>query len=195
VGTGQHPLAMAAEAACKGRCAVEASLRFPRGTTIIRSPILLLSEALGAPGSPQRTWDDNDLFPLLSARRRTCMRLSLRSSTGVADPRGYLTSAESATNPRVPHPPGFPVRLGGVNEPHAAFLKRKPHTLPWLGPRSRKSGVLRAFGEGWDTTNLDTDLRVSHPLQRTQRMGHPSFRGASRRAKYQPRLERGNVSY
>jgi hypothetical protein len=24
---------------------------------------------------------------------------------------------------RVPHPPGFPVGLGGVNEPHAAFLK------------------------------------------------------------------------
>ena len=44
---------------------MEASLRFPRGTTIIRSPKLLLSEALGAPGSPQRTWDDNDLFPLL----------------------------------------------------------------------------------------------------------------------------------
>ena len=30
-----------------------------------------------------------------------------------------------------------------------AFLIEKPHTLPWLGPRSRKSGVLRAFCEGW----------------------------------------------
>ena len=49
------------------------------------------------------------------------------------------------------------------------FPHRKPHTLPWLGPRSRKSGVLRAFREGWDTTNLDTDRSVSHPLQRTQR--------------------------
>jgi hypothetical protein len=29
--------------------------------------------------------------------------------------------------------------------------------------------ILRAFCEGWDTTNLDTDCRVSHPLQRTQR--------------------------
>jgi hypothetical protein len=31
------------------------------------------------------------------------------------------------------------------------------------------------FCEGWDTTNLDTDRRVSHPLQRAQRMGHPPF--------------------
>jgi len=46
---------------------------------------------------------------------------------------------------------------------------------------------LRAFCEGWDTTNLDTDRRVSHPLQRTQRMGHPPIRGASCRAKHQPR--------
>src|ERR1700689_3888536 len=29
--------------------------------------------------------------------------------------------------------------------------------------------ILRAFCEGWDTTNLDTDRRVSHPLQRAQR--------------------------
>ena len=29
--------------------------------------------------------------------------------------------------------------------------------------------ILRAVCEGWDTTNLDTDGRVSHPLQRAQR--------------------------
>jgi hypothetical protein len=50
--------------------------------------------------------------------------------------------------------------------------------------------ILRVFCEGWDTTNLDTDRRVSHPLQRTQRMGHPPIRGASCRAKHQPRLNR-----
>jgi len=32
-------------------------------------------------------------------------------------------NAGSAMNLRVPHPPGFPVRRGGVNELHAAFLK------------------------------------------------------------------------
>ena len=42
--------------------------------------------------------------------------------------------------------------------------------------------ILRAVCEGWDTTNLDTDRRVSHPLQRTQRMGHPSFCRANYRA-------------
>jgi hypothetical protein len=30
--------------------------------------------------------------------------------------------AGGAANLRVPHPPGFPVRCGGVNELHAAFL-------------------------------------------------------------------------
>ena len=34
--------------------------------------------------------------------------------------------------------------------------------------------ILRALCEGWEATNLDTGGRVSHPLQRTQRMGHPS---------------------
>jgi len=37
--------------------------------------------------------------------------------------------------------------------------------------------ILRVLCEGWDTTNLDTDGRVSHPLQRAQRMGHPPIRG------------------
>ena len=47
----------------------------------------------------------------------------LKVVTGVADPRGMKrSSAGSATNLRVPHPPGFPVRRGGVNELHAAFL-------------------------------------------------------------------------
>ena len=42
-----------------------------------------------------------------------------------------------ATNLRVPHPPGFPVRLGGVNEPHAAFL---------IESRTRCHGWGRAVG-------------------------------------------------
>jgi hypothetical protein len=53
------------------------------------------------------------------------------------------------------------------------------------------SRCLRRVG----TTNLDTDRRVSHPLQKPQRMGHPSFRGASCRAKHQWRLNPGLVSY
>ena len=80
------------------------------------------------------------------------MRLSLKSSTDVADARDmkrghFLSWGESATNP------------------------------PGAG-----CPILRAFCEGWDTTNLDTNRRLSHPLQRTQRMGHPPFRGASCRA-------------
>ena len=49
----------------------------------------------------------------------------------------FLSSAESATNLRVPHPPGFPVRLGGVNEPHAAFC---------IESRTRCHGWGRAVG-------------------------------------------------
>jgi hypothetical protein len=36
--------------------------------------------------------------------------------------------------------------------------------------------ILRVFCEGWDTTNLDTDRRLSHPLQRAQRTRFPTAR-------------------
>jgi hypothetical protein len=68
-------------------------------------------------------------------------------------------------------------------------LGRKCNQSPGAG-----CPILRAFCEGWDTTNLATDRRLSHPLRRTQRMGHPPFRGASCRAKHQPRLNREIVS-
>jgi len=43
----------------------------------------------------------------------------------------------SVTNLRVPHPPGFPVRLVGINELHAAFLAES---------RTRDHGWGRAVG-------------------------------------------------
>jgi hypothetical protein len=49
----------------------------------------------------------------------------------------FLSSAESATNLRVPHPPGFPIRPSGVNELHAAFL---------IGSRTHCYGWGRAVG-------------------------------------------------
>src|ERR1700722_8677940 len=39
--------------------------------------------------------------------------------------------------------PGFPVKIGGVGQLHAAFFERKPHTCSWLVLRSRKSGQRR----------------------------------------------------
>jgi hypothetical protein len=36
--------------------------------------------------------------------------------------------------------PGFPVDISGVEQLHAAFFERKPHTRSWLVMRSRKSG-------------------------------------------------------
>jgi hypothetical protein len=99
----------------------------------------------------------------------------------------------------VPHTPGFPVGFLVINELHAAFLKVVHRRCR---PAGHETGVqpipgcpiLRAFCEGWDTTNLDTDGRASHPLQKAQRMGHPPFRGFSYRAKHQPRLNRELVS-
>jgi hypothetical protein len=85
--------------------------------------------------------------------------------------------------------PGFPIRLGGVNELHAAFLIESCYG--W-GCAAGNPGSFALFCEGWDTTNLDTDRRVSHPLQRTQRMGHPPFRGGSRLAKHPGQLNRAN---
>ena len=89
------------------------------------------------------------------------MRLSVKSFTGVADPRGMKRDI-SCSRQKVQQISGCP--------------------------------ILRAFCEGWDTTNLDNDRRLSHPLQRAQRMGYPPFCGASCRAKHQPRLNRERVS-
>ena len=106
-----------------------------------------------------------------------------------------FTSASVLAKPmvgfaRLFHPtyPGFPVELGGVVEQHAAFLKvvhrrvadprDMKRAFPVLGRKCNKSPGAPSFAlfcEGWDTTNLDTDRRVSHPLLRAQRMGHPPF--------------------
>ena len=50
---------------------------------------------------------------------------------------GPAVPSPRSTNLRVPHPPGFPVRLGGVNELHAAFL---------IESRTRCHGWGRAVG-------------------------------------------------
>src|ERR1700683_4016168 len=62
----------------------------------------------------------------------------------------------------------------GLTEVRAATSKTPVATVK---PRFRSFGrrrfaggpILRAFGEGWGTTNLDTNRPVSHPLQRTHR--------------------------
>jgi hypothetical protein len=58
------------------------------------------------------------------------VRLSVKSSTGVADPRDMKR---------------------GIS-----FPRQKVQPIPGCP-------ILRAFCEGWDTTNLDTDRRVSNP--------------------------------
>jgi hypothetical protein len=67
----------------------------------------------GAPGSHQRTWDDDDLFPLLSQNGATAL-----TSVAVAKAMVGLTPYLF-----VPRYPGFPVEAGGVVELHAAFRK------------------------------------------------------------------------
>ena len=108
------------------------------------------------------------------------------------------------TNHQRPRHPGFPVEVGDVVK--SIRLSLKPSTGV-ADPRDMKRciscprqkvqqipgagcPILRAFCEGWDTTNLDTDHRLSHPLPRAQRVGHPPIRGASCGAKHQPRLSR-----
>jgi hypothetical protein len=53
---------------------------------------------------------------------------------------------DATQNPGAPSP-GFPGELGGVDKVHAAFLKRKPHTPPFLMPRGRKSGSFAPFAK------------------------------------------------
>jgi hypothetical protein len=65
-----------------------------------------VSEALGAPGSPQRTWEDNDFF--------NCFPQTAQTNPPPLE--------ISSTNGPIPYPRKFPVSLGEINELHAAFL-------------------------------------------------------------------------
>jgi hypothetical protein len=100
----------------------------------------------------------------------------------------------------VPHTPGFPVGFLVINELHAAFLKVVHRRCR---PAGHETGVqpipgcpiLRAFCEGWDTTNLDTDGRVSHPLQKkSAKDGAPAFSWCFLLPNTKPRLNRELVS-
>jgi hypothetical protein len=99
-------------------------------------------------------------------------------------PRGHVSCP--ATNLRVPHPPDFMSGLVGVGELHAAFLRESRtsgHGWGCVTGNPGPSRFLRRVG----SKNLDTNVRVSHPLQRTQRMGHPEIHGASCFAKHESR--------
>ena len=68
--------------------------------------------------------------------------------------------------------PGFPVKLDGVGEHHAPFLKRKAHTRPCPALRSRKSGyapVGMTKGRGALSLRAVADKKgakaVFHPLE------------------------------
>jgi hypothetical protein len=81
--------------------------------------------------------------------------------------------AESATNHWVPHPPGFPVRLGGVNELHAAFPTES---------RTRGHGWGRAVG---NTGSLNPYFGFKggiHESRYTTSWFPPLFRGANHHA-------------
>jgi hypothetical protein len=52
---------------------------------------------------------------------------------------------------RVPHTPGFPVKLVGVDELHAAFLNESRTRGRWLGPRTGNPGISLVFREMWGT--------------------------------------------
>ena len=104
---------------------------------------------------------------------------SVKSSTGVADPRD-MKRGISCPRQKCNKSPGAPsprisCKAWWGQRTSCGFPYRKPHTLPWLGPRSRKSGVLRAFCEGWDTTNLDTDSSRIPPFAKSAKDGAPAF--------------------
>ncbi len=78
---------------------------------------------------------------LLRGHRQGCVcgfgKVVHRRSRPAGYETGHFLSSADATNPRVPYPPGFPVRLGGVHELHAAFL---------IESRTRCHGWGRAVG-------------------------------------------------
>jgi HlyD family secretion protein len=61
-------------------------------------------------------------------------------------------SSIPATNRWVPHIPGFPVKFGGVDALHAAFLNESRTRGRLLGSRTGNPGISLVFREMWDTT-------------------------------------------
>jgi hypothetical protein len=53
------------------------------------------------------------------------------------------------------HTPGFPVKFGGVDEPHAAFLNESRTRGRLLGPCTGNPGISLVFREMWYTTALN----------------------------------------
>jgi hypothetical protein len=77
--------------------------------------------------------------------------------------------------------PGFPVEVGGVEQLHAAFFERKPHTWSWPLPRSRKSGQ-RWCERGAPVRSFGTRIRLEgeacgfpHLAKNERDVGHPAI--------------------
>jgi hypothetical protein len=74
--------------------------------------------------------------------------------------------------------PGFPVRLGGVTDLHAAFLNESRSRGRRLEQRTGNPGISLVFREMWDTANLNV------------RDGCPTFAKA-----YVGRIRRGDPDF
>ncbi len=80
----------------------------------------------------------------------------LRRNKFSIKPRLVFDTAGGTTKRRVPHPPGFPVRLGGVNEPHAAFLKESRTRCHGWGRAVGNPGPLRSWQRvGYATVGIE----------------------------------------
>ena len=51
---------------------------------------------------------------------------------------------------RVPHTPGFPVKLSGFAELHAAFLNHSRTRCNQMSPRTGNPAISPSFGEMWE---------------------------------------------
>ena len=70
--------------------------------------------------------------------------------------------------------PRIPVRLGGDNELHAAFLTESRTRNHVWGRAVGIPGSLPVFsGQGWDTTNLDAHCRGIPPFAKNAKDGAP----------------------
>jgi hypothetical protein len=66
-----------------------------------------------------------------------------------------------ATDQRVPHTPGFPVKFGGLDALHAALLNESRTRGRLLVPRTGNPGISLVFREMWDTTVLHPEPLVA----------------------------------
>jgi hypothetical protein len=110
--------------------------------------------------------------PAYAANLRVVIPSSRLARGQVKREMNFVFHRFTAPQIRVPHTPGFPVNLVGVDEPLAAFLNESRTRGDCLVPRTGNPVISPAFGEMWEMKQLS---RTSLPSYSALPRKHQDF--------------------